>query len=318
MRCRVCDNNAGNETVECREMTLGLRDRFTYFLCAGCGCLQIAEIPEDLSRYYPPDYYSYQSPGKLFNNPVKAAIKKARARAVFERSSLMGRLIARWYAPPDYFHWLQTAGVRLDHKILDVGCGTGDLLVSMRREGFLHLTGIDPFLARTIRYDNGVSVHKMLLSAADGIYDLIMLHHSFEHMPDPAAAFGHLARCLRPGGVVLLRIPLRDSLAWERYRENWVQIDAPRHLFLHTVKSIAQLSQRHGFTIRDIEYDSNAFQFWGSEQLKMDISLSDARSWSRSQNAGLFTADQMDAFNREADALNRSGRGDQACFYLTR
>ncbi len=49
--CRICENTEHNTTYEVREMMLGLRDMHTYFECAECGCLQIANVPENIQEY---------------------------------------------------------------------------------------------------------------------------------------------------------------------------------------------------------------------------------------------------------------------------
>ena len=48
--CRICENTEHNTTYEVREMMLGLRDMHTYFECANCGCLQIANVPENIQE----------------------------------------------------------------------------------------------------------------------------------------------------------------------------------------------------------------------------------------------------------------------------
>jgi SAM-dependent methyltransferase len=47
----------------------------------------------------------------------------------------------------------------------------------------------------------------------EGAYDFVMLHHTFEHMPAPAEAMQHIARLLKPGRFLLIRIPVADSHA---------------------------------------------------------------------------------------------------------
>ena len=56
--CRICGGDIA-ETYSVKEMMLGLREPFDYNLCGDCGCLQISEIPADMSIYYPGDYYSF-------------------------------------------------------------------------------------------------------------------------------------------------------------------------------------------------------------------------------------------------------------------
>src|SRR5690606_13797018 len=147
-------------------------------------------------------------------------------------------------------------------------------------------------------------------------FDLVMLHHSFEHMPDPAETLRHVHRLLKPGRAALVRIPVADSWAWRHYGADWVQLDAPRHLFLHTRRSIALLAARAGLEVERVVHDSTAFQFWGSEQYREGIPLRHARSYARNPSGSAFTAAEIREFEQRAAELNARGEGDQAAFYL--
>lgn len=94
-----------------------------------------------------------------------------------------------------------------------------------------------------------------------------MFHHSFEHISDPLEALETVRSLLAPNGRCLIRVPV---VSWARneYGANWVQIDAPRHFFLHTEKSMEILAEKVGLEITRVEYDSTEFQFWGSELSK--------------------------------------------------
>src|SRR5215210_9398407 len=59
--CRICGNRGDNRVHRAREMFEGTRDEFDYVECAGCGTLQIREVP-DLRPYYSGDYYSLRPP----------------------------------------------------------------------------------------------------------------------------------------------------------------------------------------------------------------------------------------------------------------
>lgn len=316
--CRICRNPDNNQPHRFAEMMFGTGRTFDYFACGNCGCIQIATIPDDPAGLYPAGYYSFKAPRRLADGRLKAFFKRLRARSRVGPGCALAALVGLVYRPPVYFDWLQTAGVGFSDAILDVGCGSGELLVRLAKDGFMQLAGIDPHLPADQVYPNGVRLYKQDLAQAQGCFRLIMLHHCLEHMADPQAALNDLARLLAPGGRVLIRLPLADSFAWRHYGSCWVQIDAPRHFYLHTVASIELLAGRSGFTVDKIVYDSDEFQFWGSEQVKMGIALTDPRSFAGGNNPGLFSKMQLSAFKRRAQALNASRQGDQACFYLAR
>jgi len=312
--CRICRNADGNETLAAREMMLGTRDAFDYSVCAACGCVQIARVPDDLERYYPDDYYAH-TPARP-EGRAGALLKRLRADHLLARPNPVGWLVTRLRGVPVSIEWVRRAGVGREHDILDVGCGAGALLLGMAAYGFRSLTGIDPFIARDLDYGNGVRVWKRGLDAHDGRYDLVMLHHTFEHMDAPGAALKHIRRLLAPGGTALLRMPVASSEAFARYRADWVQLDAPRHLYLHTPRSLSILAGAAGLDVADVVYDSTAFQFWGSEQYRRDIPLFDAQSYMVDRRASPFTGAEIEAFAARARQLNAEGRGDQAAFYL--
>jgi SAM-dependent methyltransferase len=313
--CRICHNVAGNEAFTAREMMFGSREEFTYFTCAGCGCLQIAAVPDDMAPYYPPDYYSYHlcEPGAL-----KRFFKRRHARHALGERNLLGRLLDRRYPRPDFVAWVERADVASTDAVLDVGCGAGQLLLEMQVAGFTNLTGIDPYLAGETARGPGLRILRRSLDDVSGLFDFVMLHHAFEHFADPLASLRRVRRLLSPGGTVLIRVPVADTYAWRTYGVDWVQLDAPRHFFLHTRRSMAILAAAADLTVTDVSYDATAFQFWGSEQYRRGIPLRDDRSYGVNPHASVFTAADIRRFEREADRLNRDGEGDQACFYLHR
>jgi len=317
--CKICNNSQGNTLHVAREMMFGLRNRFEYLECGACGCLQITDVPADLARYYPADYWQFEEKRADFaaQNSISAWVRHQRARYwLLPGFNPLGRLLAARRPQPRYFGWLRRAGVDFDSPILDVGCGIGDRLLELRKDGFRNLTGIDPYIDSDIRYDNGVNVYKMSLTDMTGEFDFIMLNHSFEHMPDPEPALIRINRLLGKGRIALIRIPVASSYAWRKYRANWAQLDAPRHLFLHTVDSMKRLSERANFLIKDVIYDSDIFQCWGSEQYARDIAMYEPGSYEIDPVTSIFSFDEIQRFRKLVRELNRTGQGDQACFYL--
>lgn len=336
--CRICGNKSGNKLHRAREMFVGTRDEFAYFECAACGTLQIREVP-DLRPYYSEDYYSLRPPDEP-GGMTGARIRKRLARHV---GSFIRRRAAAYYCHRrgplgEYRHPLgrylaaragrilvgfpeylkdTSLDLRLNLRsgILDVGSGAGSTLLALRHFGFRDLVGVDPFLASDIVYENGVRVLKAELSGLDRQFDLILANHSLEHVPDPRRALGDIHRLLEPGRYAVVRLPV-VARAWREYGVDWVQLDAPRHLFLFPVRTFKALAEEVGFTVDEVVHDSTAFQFWGSEQYARGVPLMDERSQFINPDNSIFTADEIAAFTARATELNRLGEGDQAAFYL--
>lgn len=314
--CRVCGRVGGHEEVDAREMMFGSLHPFRYLRCGACGCLQIAAVPANLADYYGDGYYSFGADlDAEFSDP---AIRTERGRRVRDLVTGPTR-VAREIEHTDMRRplWaLRRLRPARSARILDVGCGAGRLLYQLRNAGWSELLGVDPFLDGDRAYRNGLSVRRCELEDVEGSWDIIMFHHVFEHLRDPAGTLSLAAARLARGGTCLVRIPLAESDAFDRYRGDWVQLDAPRHLHLHTRKSLDIAAKRAGLRVAAVDYDSYELQFWGSEQYRQGIPLQGEGSYRWGHGAPIFSPDQIRAWKAEADRLNRRRRGDQACFYL--
>jgi SAM-dependent methyltransferase len=317
-QCRICGNEEGNARVVAREMMFGLRDEFEYIHCRNCECLQIAKVPDDLSRYYPSTYYSL---ARKRDFRVKRLVKDLWIRQAFAGKGILGKLLRLRYGFPLSVQWardwMRLAGVTLGDSLLDVGSGTGEYLLDLKTIGFTKITGIDPFLRNDLVVD-GLRILKKELSEVQETYDFVMFHHSFEHMADPKAVLNQAWRIIAPGRCALLRIPVVPSMVWRTYGVNWVGFDAPRHIFLHSKKSITLLAEEAGFMVSHVQYDSDAMQFWGSEQYLHDIPMYSPGSYVVNPRRSRFTRKEMRRFRENALRLNELNDGDLACFYLVK
>lgn len=311
--CKICNNKSNNKLLKVREMYFGTREVFDYLECSKCGCLQLITFPNDFRKYYPKKYFTYL---QKHENKIKSFLNGYRDRAAFGENSVIGKILLTKFGEPTYIKRLKIAGVNLVDKILDVGCGKGILLHKMKESGFKNLLGIDPFIDTDITYKNGLKILKKNFKDLTGEFDFIMFNHSFEHMDDPLTMMKHANELLPKEKYLLIRIPVADSFAFKKYKENWCSLDAPRHLFIHTRESIRILADKSGFEIIKIDHDSRSWQLWGSEQYSRDIPLIDERSFYVNPDRSIFTKNQISEFEEKTIQLNKNGEGDQAEFYL--
>jgi SAM-dependent methyltransferase len=290
MECTACGSSESREQ-KFREMMFGTREEFVYHECLECGCLQIAAVPENLGKYYPDNYYSF-------------ALRAAAWKTWLYRAR---------FAAPRWTRWLGGSSASLaaviaakpkrGARILDVGSGGGRLVGILRSVGF-DAHGIDPFLAADTEF-----VRRASLEDVEGGWDLIMFHHSLEHMADQAEVLRTARGKLGAGGRCIVRVPIANW-AWREYGRDWAQLDAPRHLVIHTAKSFALTAEAAGLRIDETIYDSDKFQFYASEMYRRDIPL-------RAKLPGeVFSRAEMRRFKREAKRLNEQQLGDQAAFFL--
>lgn len=294
----------------------GHRSVFAYFECTSCGCLQIEQVPDDMSSHYPAAYYSYAPPSR--SGRVRFFLKSQHMRHAIGRFAPVGALLSRIYPDPDHFLIEISHHVTLHDSmhVVDIGSGQGRRVLNWRHAGFHKLTGIDPFVPAPIDYGNGVSVLKAAATDVTLSADLVIAHHSFEHIAEQEATLRAIGAMLKPGGFAVIAVPLWDSDAARQYGRDWVQLDAPRHFYLHTLASMRHLAGRAGLNVHRIVHNSSGFQFWGSEQIQRDIPLRSPTSYAVDPAHSIFTPEQIAGFNRRADEANARGAGDQASFYL--
>ena len=264
MQCLICLNKNFLKILQVKEMMMGKRDSFNYFHCEKCDSLQIKNVPDNLSEYYPIDYYSFKQNSR--SNFVQNYATRLRNHFAVYGEGIFGKYL-NFFKPNPSLNSMRVIKPKKNWKILDVGCGSGELLLHLKMIGFKNLEGIDPFLKEEINYYEGLKIRNIRLEEQNGKWDLIMFHHSFEHMQNPDFILKQVYRLLDDKGFCIIRTPNLSSHAWRKYGAHWVQIDAPRHIVIYSTNSLKLISKNNGLILFDMKDDSDGFQFWGSEQI---------------------------------------------------
>lgn len=136
--------------------------------------------------------------------------KRHRQRTLFDGAARLYAATRPGYPAEIVEALAATAGAGPGSRVLEVGCGTGQLTGDLARLGF-DLTAIDigPAMIDAARQHLGDGAVSLLVSsfedfaAADSSFDLIVSATAF-HWIDPEVRFSKSARLLRPGGWLAL------------------------------------------------------------------------------------------------------------------
>jgi SAM-dependent methyltransferase len=168
-------------------------------------------------------------------------------RALGRVLGLSSRLRAR-----AFFHLVDELIPRWPHRLraLEVGCGAGALLVKLDMAGW-EVDGLewDTVVAGVARARSGRPVYEgdfFETELPTGEYQLVVLSHVFEHLENPVAALRRIKELLAPGGRGVLFYPNPESVGARAFGDAWAPWDAPRHLVLPPLRSLAKAAERVG------------------------------------------------------------------------
>lgn len=117
-------------------------------------------------------------------------------------------------------------------RLLDVGCGRGDLGACFVERGW-SVVGVEPSpQACAVARSRGIDAREGTLTSVpleQGEYDAVVFRHSLEHVADPYGDLRRARSALRGGGVAVVSVPNFGGWQSHRYGGHWFQLDLPRH-----------------------------------------------------------------------------------------
>ena len=147
-------------------------------------------------------------------------------------------------------------------RLLDLGCGSGLWLQTMRALGWkVEGVDFDPGAAKAAAA-GGLSVRCGSLEEQRfpaGAFDAITMSHVVEHLPDPLQTLAECARLLKPGGRLILWTPNAASFGHRLFGQHWRGLEPPRHLHLFSPRSMRAMLAKAGFTCISIRTRSSRF-----------------------------------------------------------
>lgn len=137
-------------------------------------------------------------------------------------------------------------------NLLDVGCGTGAFLDTMRSAGW-QVTGVEQDgLAR----ENARQLYNIAPLPAASLkqfdsesFDVITLWHVLEHVHDLHGYLKAMVKALKSDGKIIIAVPNHHADDARHYGPAWAAWDVPRHLYHFNPQSMNTLVCRHGLKI---------------------------------------------------------------------
>lgn len=135
-------------------------------------------------------------------------------------------------------------------RLLDFGCGDGDLLRVARSFG-LEATGVDMSASRSeAARREGLTIYPDLetLSEADPTpFDAIVMSQVLEHLDEPNALLASLRARLKPGGILFVAVPNTEGVGIPQDFHQFTLVQPVEHINAFTPASLRTIVARHGF-----------------------------------------------------------------------
>lgn len=232
--CPVCGSSNIDPLHAVKDYTVSGKE-FVIWQCAACTLRFTQDAPDadHIGPYYKAeDYISHTDESK---GMLTTLYKQVRNHTLGRKAALIGR----------------ETGLASGH-ILDVGCGTGAFLHSMKGAGW-QAQGIEPDAdARNMAmklYGLEVAAPAALHQFDTGTFDAITLWHVLEHVHDLHSYIERLKALLRTNGRLFIAVPNYQSVDAGVYRLHWAAYDVPRHLYHFTPQAIRVLLHQHGLVL---------------------------------------------------------------------
>lgn len=305
MKCEICGNESDNKVHIVRERMINKGESFRYLECGNCGAWYLIDEVE-MSRYYQKGYNPY-----LKNNCYRSIGQRIKMFFLVRMIIFSNyNKFQFWYRYSNTDILIQRlCGIKKSKysRFLDVGCASGHWLDMMYDVGYKNLTGVDLFVPDDrMKGKKWNFIKGDIFSVQGEKFDVITLHHSFEHMDHHIEVLKKIETLLKDKGVCIISIPLAGGEAHKMFQEDYCQLDAPRHIALFTLKAFELACKESGLQIKYINFDSHETIY----------SISSGYKNTNKNHDELMKIPSPQRYRKLSKQANRIGTADQAIFIL--
>lgn len=223
LRCPHCQHTA-TFAFHAQDTNRRLSDaQFDYYRCPNCALVFLQPIPERLSSYYDQSYHRI---------PATLVDLEQVAQARRDKLTTIQRFVPRG-------------------KLLEIGPSYGDLAYPAKQAGYtVDAIEMDADCVRFLNEVVGVnaihSADPLAVLKTLGQYDVIVMWHVIEHLPDVWAVLAEASQHLAPDGILALAAPNPDAVQFKLFGAKWAHLDAPRHLQLIPNRALTDYLGKQG------------------------------------------------------------------------
>lgn len=143
-------------------------------------------------------------------------------------------------------------------KLLEVGSGFGLLLEYFKNDRW-DVSGVEPWPDGCKFSKEKLEIETLMCTLEearfeDASFDVILMMHVIEHVPNPFETLSEVYRILKPGGCLVIETPRYDTLMYRIFgrRERNLSIDG--HVYFFTTDTLSKICSMAGFELIRRDY----------------------------------------------------------------
>jgi 2-polyprenyl-3-methyl-5-hydroxy-6-metoxy-1,4-benzoquinol methylase len=131
-------------------------------------------------------------------------------------------------------------------RLLEVGCGRGDALLSMQQLGWtVEGIDLDPEAVEQAK-KKGLNVKAGTLGAShylENSFDAVVMSHVLEHVYNPKELLVESRKLLKKSGYLVVVTPNLEGLGHRMFKQCWRGLEPPRHINIFTISAMRDMAE---------------------------------------------------------------------------